>query len=186
MTNPKSVRVRALLVAMLVACPFSAPPAAMAHTPAPSGGQVLVGEPAVYEMRLPDPETLKPLAEAGDLKAQFELSQVYAWGDPQDFKASEYWLRRAADAGYVPAQADLGMGLGLGAGATGRLPHEPVEGLMWLILASIRDRFSGVQGAHRASSRGFRRFGSMASRSMTASRPPSRRMPRAISRTARA
>lgn len=127
---------KVLLTATVVIWPFSGQPTAMAHTPSPSGAQVIVGEPAVYEMRLPSAETLKPGAETGDLKAQFELSQVYAWGEPQDFKASEYWLRRAANAGYVPAQADLGMGLGLGVGATGRLPHDPVEGLMWLILAS--------------------------------------------------
>ena len=127
---------RVLLATVLVLWPFSVPLAAVAHTPPPSGTQVLVGEPQVYEMRLPDVESLKPRAEAGDLKAQFELSQVYAWGEPQDFEASEYWLRRAADAGHVPAQADLGMGLGLGAGATGRLHHDPVEGLMWLILAA--------------------------------------------------
>lgn len=136
MTNPKRVCGGGLLTAMVVAYSFGAQPAAMAHTPPPSRAQVLTGEPAVYEMRLPDAETLKPRAEAGDLEAQFELSEVYAWGEPQDFKASEYWLRRAADAGHAPAQADLGMGLGLGSGATGRLPHDPVEGLMWLILAA--------------------------------------------------
>lgn len=132
MITLKRVFTAVLLATMFVAFPFSA----MAHIPSPSGAPSPDGGSQVYEMHLPDAESLRSGAEAGNLEAQFELSKVYAWGDPQDFKAAEYWLRRAANADYLPAQYDLGVGLGFGSGATGRLPRDPVEGLMWLILAA--------------------------------------------------
>lgn len=55
-------------------------------------------------------DVLKPLAQGGDTEAQYLLATVLEraappLGDPQ---AAYGWYRRAAEAGYAPAQVNLG------------------------------------------------------------------------------
>lgn len=54
---------------------------------------------------------LEQLAKRGDPKAQFELSQCYAYGlgVDQNDELMEEWLEKSARNGYAPAQYELGM-----------------------------------------------------------------------------
>tara|TARA_B100000315_G_scaffold260775_1_gene325087 strand:+ start:1976 stop:2545 length:570 start_codon:yes stop_codon:yes gene_type:complete len=59
-------------------------------------------------------------AEAGDMKAQFNLGLMYENGSgvPQDVKAAVYWYRQAAESGYALAQVNLGLMYENGNGVT--------------------------------------------------------------------
>src|SRR5262245_33954200 len=50
-------------------------------------------------------------AEAGDAEAQNRVAWLYFKGRsvPQDFAQALAWFRRAADAGFAPAQTNVGM-----------------------------------------------------------------------------
>jgi len=52
---------------------------------------------------------LEQLAQGGDLEAQWEIGQHYRFGDllPLDIARANYWLERAAEAGYPEAQHHL-------------------------------------------------------------------------------
>lgn len=54
--------------------------------------------------------TFLPLAEAGDVKAQFKLGVMYDRGEnvPQNFAEAEKWYRAAAEQGHPEAQLALG------------------------------------------------------------------------------
>ncbi|MDH5187599.1 MAG: sel1 repeat family protein [Rhodospirillaceae bacterium] len=53
---------------------------------------------------------LKPVAEAGDMKAQYELAGYYEHGQgvPPDKGVAAYWYKKAAEQGHVPSQFSLG------------------------------------------------------------------------------
>lgn len=53
----------------------------------------------------------RPLAEAGDADAQFNLGQAYRLGRgvPLDLGAAQMWFQRAANSGHVDAQTTLGL-----------------------------------------------------------------------------
>lgn len=53
---------------------------------------------------------LKPVAEAGDMDAQYEMGGYYERGEgvPKDAGVSAYWYQKAAEQGHVPAQFSLG------------------------------------------------------------------------------
>lgn len=53
----------------------------------------------------------RPLAEAGDADAQFNLGQAYRLGRgvPLDLRTAQSWLEQAANKGHVDAQATLGL-----------------------------------------------------------------------------
>jgi len=53
----------------------------------------------------------RPLAEAGDAEAQFNLAQAYRLGRgvPKDEQAAIEWYRRAAGQGLTPAEANYGL-----------------------------------------------------------------------------
>jgi tetratricopeptide (TPR) repeat protein len=53
----------------------------------------------------------RPLAEAGDANAQFNLGQAYRLGRgvQLDLNAAKTWFERAADSGHVDAQTTLGL-----------------------------------------------------------------------------
>jgi cell division septation protein DedD len=55
----------------------------------------------------------RPLAEAGDPDAQFNLGQAYRLGRgvPADARAAEAWFEKAAKQGHEQAQANLGLSL---------------------------------------------------------------------------
>ena len=51
----------------------------------------------------------RPLADQGDVKAQFNLGVMYQLGQgvPQDYAEAAKWYRLAADQGFAPAQFNL-------------------------------------------------------------------------------
>src|SRR5215213_9208553 len=53
----------------------------------------------------------RPLAQAGDADAQFNLGQAYRLGRgvPLDLPAAKLWFERAARSGHVDAQTTLGL-----------------------------------------------------------------------------
>jgi hypothetical protein len=53
---------------------------------------------------------IRPLAEQGDVTAQYNLGTMYYRGDgvPQDYKEAAKWYRKAAEQGYAVAESDLG------------------------------------------------------------------------------
>ena len=61
---------------------------------------------------------LKPLAEQGDVNAQFYLALMYDDGDgvPEDAKEAVRWYQLAAEQGYASAQHNLGMMYRMGEG----------------------------------------------------------------------
>lgn len=75
-----------------------------------------------------------PLAELGDVEAQYNLGVMYDEGtspEPDLGKAAE-WYRKAAEQGFVDAQANLGMMYYQGQGVSRDLE----EATRWLQLAS--------------------------------------------------
>lgn len=53
---------------------------------------------------------IEAAAKGGDLEAQYKLALRYSSGNgaPQDEKMVHKWLKKSADAGYAPAQVELG------------------------------------------------------------------------------
>ncbi|MDH5488720.1 MAG: sel1 repeat family protein [Rhodospirillaceae bacterium] len=53
---------------------------------------------------------LKPIAEAGDMEAQYEMGGYYEAGQgvAPDMGIAAYWYKKAAEQGHVPAQFSLG------------------------------------------------------------------------------
>ena len=76
----------------------------------------------------------KAKAEAGDGAALFATSDAYLQGDPYaaDDAAADAWLKRAAEAGYAPAQSRLGR---LSVTGDGGVAHDEAAGYDWLIKA---------------------------------------------------
>ncbi len=52
-----------------------------------------------------------PLAELGDIEAQYNIGVMYdeGAGRPQDLAAAAAWYRKAAQQGFMDAQTNLGM-----------------------------------------------------------------------------
>ena len=75
-----------------------------------------------------------PLAELGDVEAQYNLGVMYDEGTSvaQDLGKAADWYRRAAEQGFVDAQANLGMMYYQGQGV--RRDHE--QAAHWLQLAA--------------------------------------------------
>lgn len=59
-----------------------------------------------------------PLAELGDIEAQYNLGVLYdeGAGVPQDYVMAASWYRKAAEQGFVDAQTNLGLMLYHGLG----------------------------------------------------------------------
>ena len=76
----------------------------------------------------------KPLAEQGDVAAQFALGSMYSLGQgvPQDTAEAVRWARMAAEQGFVQAQFALGMTYAEGRGV--RQDH--MEAAKWLTMAA--------------------------------------------------
>src|SRR5215213_4868941 len=79
----------------------------------------------------------RPLAQAGDADAQFNLGQAYRLGRgvPLNLGAAQTWLERAARKGHLDAQTTLGLLLFNGGNR--------ISGLRWL-------RTAAEQGEPRA------------------------------------
>ena len=76
----------------------------------------------------------KPLAERGDVRAQYELGTMYryGWALPQDYAEAVRWYRLAAEQGSVEAQRTLGALSKLGEG----VPQNYAEAARWYRLAA--------------------------------------------------
>ena len=89
----------------------------------------------------------KPLAEAGDAVAQFNLGVMYDIGDgvPQDYAEAVKWYRLAAEQGYVAAQYNLGTMYDNGKG----VPQDYAEAVKWYRLAAEQgDAMCSIQSWH--------------------------------------
>ena len=71
----------------------------------------------------------KPLAEAGDADAQFQLGFLHYLGKAvlQDYQEALKWYRLAAEQGYAKAQSHLGIMYGGGYG----VPQDDLMAHMW-------------------------------------------------------
>ena len=76
----------------------------------------------------------RPLAERGDVNAQYKLGQMYAYGFgvPQDYAEAVKWFRRAAEQGDANAQLNLGAMYGEGEGVR----RDYVQSHMWSNIAA--------------------------------------------------
>ncbi len=79
-------------------------------------------------------QLLAPLAEKGDVRAQFNIGYLYAngWGVQRDYAEAIEWYRKAADRGLAIAQHFLGMAYANGDGVRA----DPVEAAKWLTRAA--------------------------------------------------
>jgi len=78
----------------------------------------------------------RPLAEAGDAKAQFRLGNLYELGGgvPEDMEQAKAWYRKAAEQGHSEATLTLGL---IYADSDGQgLKQDPV--LAWMLLELAR------------------------------------------------
>ena len=72
---------------------------------------------------------IKPLAEQGLTKAQFDLGAMYDNGEgvPQNFAEAMKWYRKAADQGHATALLNLGVMFTIGHG----VPQDYAEAMKW-------------------------------------------------------
>ena len=84
-------------------------------------------------------ESLKKKAEAGDAKAQLELSGMYFKGEgvPKNSIEAFKWYRKAAERGFTEAQFNLGRMYRDGEG----VPKDEVEAYAWFLLAKARQEW---------------------------------------------
>lgn len=70
-------------------------------------------------------------AKAGDARAQYHLARRYATGEngmPRDMKQATFWVRKAANADFPPAQYQLAKMFLTGDG----MPRDPQTGARWM------------------------------------------------------
>jgi TPR repeat protein len=81
-------------------------------------------------------EEWRPLADAGDSSAQFNIGLMYhdGQGVPQDFSRAAEWFQRSADQDYAKAQLNLGALYGIGKGVR----RDYVQAYMWLNLCAAK------------------------------------------------
>ncbi len=82
--------------------------------------------------------SLKPKAEQGDAKAQFEIAKLYRTGQgaAQNIQTALYWYRKAAANGVIQAQYELGLIFDKGEGVR----PDPVRAVRWYQLAYRQGR----------------------------------------------
>ena len=86
----------------------------------------------------------RPLAEQGDVDAQFNLGVMYDMGHgvpPQDYGEAVRWYRLAAEQGYASAQVNLGVLYGDGLGVL----QDHVQAHMWANLAAAQNQGSAIK-----------------------------------------
>jgi len=78
----------------------------------------------------------QPLAEQGDVSAQYNLGIIYANGRgvPENNAEAIKWFRKAAEQGHASAQNNLGKMYDNGEG----VPENDVEALKWYSLAKAQ------------------------------------------------
>lgn len=86
---------------------------------------------------------LRPLAEAGDAEAQYNLGAMYArgWGVAQDYAEGVRWWRLAAEQGHAVSQYFLGLQYATGTGVA----QNDVEAVRWWRLAAEQDHAGAQQ-----------------------------------------
>lgn len=79
---------------------------------------------------------IKPLAEGGDVEAQFEMGRIVenGWGTPASYQKALAWYRRAADRGHVAATVRVAEYYMNGYG----IPRSRREAYDWYALAAQR------------------------------------------------
>jgi V8-like Glu-specific endopeptidase len=79
-------------------------------------------------------QLLRPLAGNGDMRAQFNLGQLYAngWGVRRDYAEAVEWYRKAADQGLAVAQYNPGVAYANGEGVL----QDDTEAARWYRLAA--------------------------------------------------
>jgi hypothetical protein len=79
---------------------------------------------------------MRPLADQGVAKAQYDLGFMYAEGQgvAQDYAEAARWYRLAADQGHVTAQFNLGVMYAEGRGVA----QDYVQAHMWFYLAAAQ------------------------------------------------
>ncbi len=90
---------------------------------------------------------LKPLAEAGDAKAQSLLGYMLDFGEgvTEDDPAAARWYCRAAEQGDASAQFNLGMMYGAGKGVR----QDDLQAWVWLSLSAARAGRTGMNSDTR-------------------------------------
>jgi uncharacterized protein len=88
---------------------------------------------------------LKPLADEGDLEAQFKLGSLYYQGRgvPQDYSEAVKWLRKSAEQGQVFAQTTLGTIYA--EGVQGVIEKDYPQALMWFIFAAAQGDLEAME-----------------------------------------
>jgi len=94
-------------------------------------------------------DVLKPLAEDGNVLAQFAIAAMYddGRGLPQDFSRALSWYKKAAHAGLVDAQYMVGRFYGRGRG----VKQNPSAAFFWFNLAAAggHPRAAALRDQHR-------------------------------------
>ena len=94
-------------------------------------------------MQVSSLEQMRPLAEEGDMRAQFILGSLYDDGEgvPEDDAEAIRWYRLAAEQGAVTAQVLLGIKYWEGEG----VPEDFVLAYMWLNLGAAQGHENGQE-----------------------------------------
>ena len=84
-----------------------------------------------------------PLADQGNVFAQYNLGMMYAkgLGTPKDYKEAVKWYRIAAEQGYVEAQYNLGLMYVSGLGAL----QDYISAHMWWNIAGSKGDKSSIK-----------------------------------------
>ena len=85
----------------------------------------------------------KPLAEQGDVRAQFNLGVMYYNGDgvPQDYKTAMKWYTLSAEQGNAGGQVFLGIMYAIGQGVI----QDNVYAHMWFSIAASSGSEGGIK-----------------------------------------
>ena len=98
-----------------------------------------------------------PLAELGDVEAQYNLGVMYDQGAnvDQDLGKAANWYRKAAEQGFMDAQANLGMMYYRGDG----VPGDHTEAARWFQLAADKGDTEAAAWLERITSESSRTTG---------------------------
>jgi TPR repeat protein len=85
---------------------------------------------------------LQPIAEQGDVVAQYNLAMMYAEGDGTEVnnEKAAHWYERAASSGHMRAQNNLGLRYHKGNGVTA----DEYKSLFWFVEASKQGHLPSV------------------------------------------
>ena len=95
---------------------------------------------------------LRPLAESGDARAQYDLGALYSDPSPaQNVPQAAVWYHKAADQGYAPAQAILGGMYAIGGGVS----PDATQAAFWFRKAADQNDAEGQTGLATCYARGL-------------------------------